>query len=87
LPAIECAFGAEEIPSGSHVGYGTQDTHLTAVVSLYPLAWNLQQEQQLAQQKDMDGKSSAWKAYMAQVKAYEARNCTEQDGYKRPLVK
>ena len=52
-----------------------------------PLAWNLQQEQQLAQQKDMDGKSSAWKAYMAQVKAYEARNCTEQDGYKRPLVK
>jgi len=42
------------------------------------------------EQQDADeaaGKSSAWKAYMAEVKAYEERTCTDQDGHKRPLVK
>lgn len=37
LPTTKCAFGAEEIPSGWHVGFGAQGTHLTAAVSLYPL--------------------------------------------------
>ncbi|CAI8026217.1 hypothetical protein GBAR_LOCUS15088 [Geodia barretti] len=47
----------------------------------------LEQEQQLAQEQDDKDKSSAWKAYMAQVKAYEARNCTDSEGHRRPLVK
>lgn len=46
-----------------------------------------QQEQQLAQEQDDKDKSSAWKAYMAQVKAYEAQNCTDNEGHRRPLVK
>jgi len=44
-----------------------------------------QQEQQNAEEEDV--KSSAWKAYLAEVKAYEERTCTDQDGHKRPLVK
>ena len=47
---------------------------------------NYQEQQQIAQQGD-EGKSTAWKAYMAQVKAYEDRSCTDEDGHRRPLVK
>ena len=32
-------------------------------------------------------KSAAWKAYMEEVKAIQARSCTDQEGHKRPLVK
>lgn len=54
--------------------------------SAHELYTEQEQQQQLAQQDDAD-KSSAWKAYMAQVKAYEARSCTDEDGHRRPLVK
>ena len=57
-----------------------------SMFSAHELYTEQEQQQQLAQQDDAD-KSSAWKAYMAQVKAYEARSCTDEDGHRRPLVK
>ena len=44
-----------------------------------------EQEQRLAEEGDCQ--SAAWKAYMQEVKAIQARSCTDQDGHKRPLVK
>ena len=46
-------------------------------------------EQQKNQEGDDEGecKSQAWKAYMAEVRAYEEKTCTDGDGHKRPLVK
>ena len=45
----------------------------------------LWQEQQSAEHEGQ--KSSAWKSYMAEVKAYEAMKCGDSDEHKRPLVK
>ena len=55
-------------------------------VSAHVLPTEQEQQQQQAQLEDKD-KSSAWKTYMAQVKAYEARSCSDDDGHRRPLVK
>ncbi len=52
---------------------------------LLSLLYLLVQEQQTAE--DQDNKSSAWKSYMAEVKSYEAKNCSDTDDFKRPLVK
>ena len=57
------------------------DSTVTAPVCRYMS----QQEQQLAEEQE--GKGSAWKAYLAEVKAYEKRSCQDSDDYKRPLVK
>eukprot|EP00731_Ephydatia_muelleri_P018190 Em0011g230a len=46
--------------------------------------------EELEQEQAIDGtdaKSQAWKAYMAEVKAYQERTCSDHDGHKRPLVK
>ena len=44
------------------------------------------QEQKQAEEGS-EYKSAAWKAYMEEVKAIQARSCTDQEGHKRPLVK
>ena len=43
--------------------------------------------QELKQAEEGEYKSAAWKAYMQEVEAIQARSCTDQEGHKRPLVK
>ena len=74
---------------------GSTQSHLSSVtlkqfwqpvtLPVFPLSPYKQQEQQNADEEAT--KNSAWKAYLAEVKAYEERTCTDQDGHKRPLVK
>lgn len=52
---------------------------------MYTVPVDGHQEQESAKQEA--SKSSAWKAYMAEVKSYEAKNCSDTEGFKRPLVK
>ena len=50
--------------------------------------WTTLMTEQEKKLSELEGNhSQAWKAYMAEVKAYEARSCTDSDGHKRPLVK